>query len=159
MELINVISGVAALEPRESMTNLVTRHTIAEEHRKFRNSNILLVEDMVANQKLEMIMLKKLGYSVELAINGEQAVEKCNTKKYDLILMDCQMPVMDGYEATEQIKKSSILNKNTTIIAMTAYAMEGDREKCFTAGMDDYLSKPITMSVLEKKIGKCLGNA
>ena len=159
MELINIISGVAALEPQESIANPVTRHTIAEEQRKFTNSNILLVEDMVANQRLEMIMLKKLGYSVELATNGEQAVEKCNTKKYDLILMDCQMPVMDGYEATEQIKKTSILNKNTTVIAMTAYAMEGDREKCLAAGMDDYLSKPVTMSVLEEKIGKCLGNA
>jgi len=99
-------------------------------------------------------MLRKLGYSVELAINGKQAVEICNTKKYDLILMDCQMPVMDGYEATDQIRKASVFNKNTTVIAMTAHAMEGDREKCIEAGMDDYISKPITMAIIEDTIGK-----
>ncbi|SPF43855.1 Signal transduction histidine kinase [Candidatus Desulfosporosinus infrequens] len=156
MELINIISSVAALEPQETMENLVTRHSIIEEHRPSTNINILLVEDMLANQRLEMLMLKKLGYSVELAINGEQAVKICNDKKYGLILMDCQMPVMDGYEATDQIKKTSSLNKNTIIIAMTAHAMEGDREKCIAAGMDDYISKPVTMALLEKVLEKYL---
>lgn len=122
-----------------------------------RNTRILLVEDMSANQRLEMIMLKKLGYSVELAINGQQAVELCNTKKFDLILMDCQMPVMDGYVATNHIRKTSIFNQNTLIIALTAHALEGDREKCLAAGMDEYISKPMTLAVLEEKIGKYLG--
>ena len=154
LELINVISRVAVLDGQVTTENLVIRqHSIIEERHKATNTRILLVEDMLANQRLEMIMLKKLGYSVELAINGKQAVEICNTKKYNLILMDCQMPVMDGYEATDQIKKTSIFNKDTIIVAMTAHAMEGDREKCISAGMDDYISKPVTMAVLEEKLG------
>lgn len=153
LELINVISRVAVLDGQVTTGNLVIRHSIIEERHKATNTRILLVEDMLANQRLEMIMLKKLGYSVELAINGKQAVELCNTKKYNLILMDCQMPVMDGYEATDQIKKTSIFNKDTIIVAMTAHAMEGDREKCISAGMDDYISKPVTMAVLEEKLG------
>jgi PAS domain S-box-containing protein len=152
-ELIDVISGVDVPETPGTTEIIVTRHLMIEKH-NVPTISILLVEDMLANQRLEMAMLKKLGYSVELAINGKQAVEICNTKKYDLILMDCQMPVMDGYEATDQIRKASIFNKNTTIIAMTAHAMKGDREKCLEAGMDDYISKPITMAIIEDTIGK-----
>ncbi|MDR3587721.1 MAG: response regulator [Desulfosporosinus sp.] len=155
-ELIDVISGVVALEPREKMVNLITRHSMIEEHRLVKNIRILLVEDMVSNQRLEMIMLKKLGYSVDLATNGKQAVEICNTEKYQIILMDCQMPVMDGYEATAQIRRTSLMNRNTTVIAMTAHAMEGDREKCLEAGMDDYISKPITLAILEETLEKYL---
>lgn len=152
MELFAVISRVAVLEVPQTIEKLVKRHSIVEDPHRVINTNILLVEDMVANQRLEMIMLRKLGYSVELAINGQRAVEVCNSKKFDLILMDCQMPVMDGYEATEKIKRLSIYNQNTPVIAMTAHAMEGDREKCFAAGMDDYISKPITMVVLGRKL-------
>jgi len=151
-ELIAVISSVAVSEAPETMGNLVTRHSIIEERLQVIDTRILLVEDMLANQRLEMIMLKKLGYSVELAVNGQQAVELCNAIKYDLILMDCQMPVMDGYEATDLIRKASIFNQNTPVIAMTAHAMEGDREKCLAAGMDDYISKPMTMAVLHSKL-------
>jgi len=152
-DLIAAILGAVVLEVPETRGNLVTRHSRVEEPSQVINSSILLVEDMLPNQRLGMIMLRKLGYSVELAINGQQAVELCNAKKFNLILMDCQMPVMDGYEATEQIKKTSIFNQNTPVIAMTAHAMEGDREKCIAAGMDDYISKPITMVVLKEKLG------
>jgi CheY-like chemotaxis protein len=158
-ELINIISGVDVLDVLEAQGttgNLITRHSILDEHHKEGNIGILLVEDMLSNQKLEMAMLKRLGYSVELAVNGKQAVEICNIKKYDLILMDCQMPVMDGYEATDQIRKASVFNKNSTIIAMTAHAMEGDREKCLAAGMDDYISKPITMAIMEETFRRYL---
>ena len=156
-ELIRVISGVDGLEaPTTATQSIVARHSSREDRGQVPNIRILLVEDMLANQKLEMIMLAKMGYSVELAVNGKQAVEICNTKKYNLIFMDCQMPVMDGYEATRQIRKTSILNKNTTVIAMTAHALEGDREKCIAAGMDDYISKPITMAVLDNTLRKYL---
>ena len=153
MELVDIISVVATLDGMESTENLVTRHSIIEK-RQGTNNSVLLVEDMVANQRLEMIMLKKLGYAAELASNGEQAVQMCDATKFNLILMDCQMPVMDGYEATERIKKTSMLNKNTPVIAMTAHAMEGDREKCIAAGMDDYISKPVTMAVLKGTLEK-----
>ena len=155
-ELIAVISDVAGLGAPKTIRNLVTRHSILEERCHVIDTSILLVEDMLTNQRLEMIMLKKLGYSVELAINGLKAVELCNTKKFNLILMDCQMPLMDGYEATRQIRRTCLHNQNTTIIAMTAHALEGDREKCVEAGMDDYISKPITMAVLRETLGKYL---
>lgn len=119
---------------------------------------ILLVEDIVTNQKLQSLMIKKLGYQCDIADNGEQAVEMSNNKEYKLIFMDCQMPVMDGYKATGIIKSTSIKNNNTPIIAMTANAMEGDREKCIEAGMDDYISKPIVMKSIEKVVIKYLYN-
>lgn len=156
MELMNIISSVAMLEVPDFMKNPVAGDPKIETSRQVPKVSILLVEDMLANQRLEMIMLEKLGHCVELAINGKQAIEKCNTKKYNLILMDCQMPLIDGYEATKQIRKMSILNRNTPVIAMTAHAMEGDRERCLAAGMDDYISKPITLIVLEGMLAKYL---
>jgi len=119
-------------------------------------NNVLLVEDTVANQKLATAMLNLLGYKVELAENGQQAVFMCKNKKYDIILMDCQMPLLDGYEAAYIIKTNGELNQNTIMIAMTAHAMEGDRAKCIAAGMDDYISKPITMIKLNNIIQKGL---
>jgi CheY-like chemotaxis protein len=155
-ELIGVLSDVVAMGNQEAKSELVTRYSIIEQRPSSKKLKILLVEDMVANQKLEMIVLKKLGYQVELCADGKQAVEKCNEKKFDLILMDCQMPVMDGYEATELIRKTSALNNNTPIIAMTAHSLEGDRDKCIFAGMDDYISKPIIMDRLADILDKHL---
>jgi len=113
--------------------------------------NVLLAEDNKANQKLAMILLKKLGYNVHLVINGREAVECSQTGCYDLILMDCQMPELDGFEATVAIRE---IEKNTgehiPIIAMTANAMQGDRETCLSAGMDDYISKPINPKQLKQ---------
>lgn len=143
-------------EKDQKLMPMKPKPAIIEECGQRGNISILLVEDMVANQRLEMIILKKLGYSVDLAIDGQQAVEMCNLKTYNLILMDCQMPIMDGYEATDQIKKLSKLNRNATVIAMTAHAMEGDRERCFEAGMDGYISKPVTMAIIKEELGKYL---
>ncbi|MCO1603833.1 PAS domain S-box protein [Desulfosporosinus nitroreducens] len=120
--------------------------------------NVLLVEDTLANQKLATVMLRQLGYNADLAENGQKAVEMCNIKKYNIILMDCQMPLMDGYEASSIIKKNEGLNRETVIIAMTAHAMEGDRDKCINSGMDDYFSKPISMNKLDKMLKKWLGD-
>lgn len=156
MELLGVISEVIASGSHEAKEKVVTRYSILEQRHSSKGAKILLVEDIMANQKLEMIVLKKLGYNVELSSDGKQAVELCDIKKFDLILMDCQMPIMDGYEATEFIKKNSILNKNTPIIAMTAHALEGDRDKCIAAGMVDYISKPLVMATLEEILYKYL---
>lgn len=127
--------------------------TLQAEEKKYHT--LLLVEDTFINQKLGEIILKKLGFHVELAENGYQAVEMCKLKKYSLILMDCQMPMLDGYEATKVIKNYG-LNQNTAVIAMTAHVMDGDREKCLLAGMDDYISKPISISVLDQTTKKWL---
>jgi CheY-like chemotaxis protein len=112
---------------------------------------ILLVEDNVTNQKVVRLMLKKLGYQqLEVANNGEEAVNMTAAKTYDIVFMDMQMPVMDGLEATKAIRqREEKLNQNRlTIIAMTAHAMGGDRESCIAVGMDDYISKPIKRNIL-----------
>lgn len=109
------------------------------------NERILLVEDNPVNQKLALRLLEKAGFKADVASNGDEAIHCLKTQLYDLVLMDIQMPEMDGFEATRIIRnpESQVLNHNVPIIAMTAYAMKEDQEKCFEYGMDDYISKPI----------------
>jgi CheY-like chemotaxis protein len=116
-----------------------------------RSLNILLAEDNLVNQKVASIHLEKLGHAVDVAANGLAAFEAFKSKHYDLIFMDIQMPEADGYEATNLIRNYEIQNElaiKTPIIAMTANAMKGDKEKCIAAGMDDYISKPFTAKAL-----------
>ncbi len=137
---------------------LMTRHTLAE-NRKL-NKKILLVEDSIDNQKIGTWHLKKLGYCVDCVANGIEAVEAVKSIPYDMVLMDCQMPEMDGYEATAAIRKweseLGITNNEfrITIIAMTANAMKGDRGKCLDAGMDDYIAKPMNATKLQETLEK-----
>jgi two-component system sensor histidine kinase/response regulator len=119
--------------------------------------NVLLVEDNLVNQKLAIGVLGKNQHAVTVANNGREAVEHFQTGKFDLILMDVQMPVMDGFEATAQIRElESRSGIHTPILAMTARAMESDREECLAAGMDDYLSKPIRIAVLMEKLNSLM---
>jgi len=118
---------------------------------------VLLVEDNPVNQEVAKKMLEKIGLEYELAVNGQEAIELLQANdKYNLVLMDCQMPVKDGYEATAEIRTLEMENKirHIPVIAMTANAMEGDREKCLDAGMDDYLSKPVKMTEMKKVLGR-----
>lgn len=117
--------------------------------------NILLAEDNYINQKLAKTLIEKAGHQVMVAENGQQAVDLANNIHFDLIFMDVQMPMVDGFEATEQIRASELLcGLHTPIIAMTAFAMQGDRENCLAAGMDDYLSKPIDAKQLYVLLAK-----
>ncbi len=116
---------------------------------------VLLVEDNLINQKVVQAFLKKRGIKVTCVNNGKQAVEALKSESYDLVLMDCQMPVMDGYEASKVIRSDSRLNE-MPILALTASAIEGDRERCFKAGMNDYLTKPILEQDLLEAISKWL---
>ncbi len=118
---------------------------------------ILLVEDNVINQRVAKRMVENMGYKVEIANNGQEALEMLNKKKYDLVLMDIQMPVLDGLRATQKIRVKEInTDEHIPIIAMTAHAQKEDRDRCLEAGMDDYLSKPINMKILEEKIKQYL---
>ncbi len=121
------------------------------------NARVLLVEDNPVNQDVAMGMLEQLGCEVTLATDGKDAVERGQAQKYDIVLMDCQMPTMDGYEATRQLKSDGALNAPTPVVALTAHAMEGDREKCLSAGMDDYVSKPVRTQMLNHMIEKWVG--
>ena len=109
---------------------------------------ILIVEDNPTNQKVARRMLERLGYEADLATNGREALETLRTTSYDAVLMDGQMPEMDGYEATRQIR-AQIAGGGPTIIAMTANAMADDRERCFEVGMNDYLTKPAELHELD----------
>lgn len=120
------------------------------------NNKILLVEDNIINQQVSQAMLELLGLDVHVAANGEEAVEICQKNKYDLILMDCQMPIMDGYSATTQIRVAGQLNEKTPIIALTANAFKEIKEKCFEHGMDDFTTKPIKQDDLKEVIERYL---
>ena len=123
------------------------------------NVKILLVEDTKVNRMLFIRLLKMQGYSCDIAVNGEEAVRACLNSNYDVIFMDCQMPVMDGYEATRQIRKAEGERVHTIIVAMTAYVMEGDAEKCIEAGMNAFLGKPIDFVEVTKMLQKYVGDA
>lgn len=131
--------------------NIPFTNTVA---RPERNPQILLVEDNEINRKLVIAILKERNMTCDIAIDGREAVIAVTKKDYDIVFMDCQMPVMDGYKSTAQIRRREGQKKHTVIVAMTANVMEGDREKVLKAGMDDYISKPINFEVMFEVIGK-----
>ena len=122
-----------------------------------KNANVLLVEDNLINQKIVMLNLEKVVKNIDIATNGKEALDRFGTSKYDIILMDIQMPVMDGILATKKIREiESSTNSFTPIIAITANAMSGDREACLAVGMDDYISKPFQVGELVDKMKSLL---
>ncbi|HWV18595.1 MAG TPA: response regulator [Rhodocyclaceae bacterium] len=123
-----------------------------------RSLNILLAEDNPINQTLALRMLEKLGHRAHVVANGLAALDACAERNYDVILMDVQMPVMGGFEATAALRaREAETGRHTPIVAMTAHAMAGDRERCLAAGMDDYVSKPIQSSVLDTALANVIG--
>ncbi|MGD8895220.1 MAG: response regulator [Acidobacteriota bacterium] len=128
--------------------SLVTRHSLREA-RPQKGARVLVAEDNEVNQKVAVRLLEKQGYRVEVADNGREALEACQRSVYDAVLMDGQMPGMDGFEATRRIREEEGEERHTPIIAMTASAMKGDRERCLEAGMDDYVAKPVTPESLD----------
>lgn len=125
--------------------------SLAEERVTLR---ILLAEDNLVNQKLAVRMLRKLGYQVDLAINGVEVLQALHRQPYDVVLMDVEMPEMDGLTATRHICQEWCASQRPRIIALTSFALKGDRERCLEAGMDDYVTKPIVFPELVNALEK-----
>ncbi len=152
--LHDAIAAVVGQGGGSPQTEIVTRHTVRE--RRLSSARILLVEDNSVNQKVASRILERLGYRCDVAGNGQEGLDAVRDRPYDLVLMDCQMPVLDGYQATRRIRELSEPVCRVPVIAMTAEALQGDRERCIEAGMDDYLSKPIDTERLARIIEQYL---
>ncbi|MFZ2309510.1 MAG: response regulator [Rhodoferax sp.] len=146
-ELLQAVARALHMQTTQP-TALIASHRLREDQVLM---NVLLVEDHAINQKLAITLLERWGHHVEVAGNGQIALDMLARQQFDVILMDMQMPVMDGLEATRRIRASETVRR-TPIIAMTANAMEADRERCLAAGMDDYISKPIKAQELQQML-------
>ncbi|WP_094228898.1 PAS domain S-box protein [Methanolobus psychrotolerans] len=154
-ELFDVLSGILNMEKQRSKAHTrVNTSSVPSQIQK--NLRILLAEDNIVNQKVAQGMLQKLGYHADTVANGIEAIKALEILPYDMVLMDVQMPDMDGFEATSLIRdpRSAVLDHEIPIVAMTAYAMKGDKERCLEAGMNDYIAKPVSLQSLMQLLDK-----
>ncbi len=144
--LVGEAEATEAAQPAEGEKLLITHHSAVATNKKLK---ILVAEDNLVNQQVIFNQLQILGHQTDCAANGAQALEMLSKHPYDLVLMDCQMPVIDGYSATQELRRSEGSENHTVVIALTANAMPADREQCLSAGMDDYISKPVSLDALQ----------
>lgn len=146
------------MQPNEAKQQaIIARHSFDHTiHSNLASHNILVIEDNLANQQVAIGMLERLNCQADIASNGKECISKIIDNDYDMILMDCHMPEMDGYEATHHIRELETGDKHLTIIAMTANVQHGDSDKCLDAGMDDYLAKPLKINILKNMLEKWL---
>jgi CheY-like chemotaxis protein len=120
---------------------------------------VLVVEDSPVNRVVAIGVLERCGYNAYAVNDGREALEALSSRRYDAVLMDCQMPEIDGYEATRELRRREQGMRHTPVIAMTAHAMHGDRERCLQAGMDDYVAKPVRAQALAEILGRWISAA
>jgi two-component system sensor histidine kinase/response regulator len=160
-QLFDCLSMVMSsdIETREIMSGLVALRELpaAQTSAPVVKLQILIAEDNPVNQKVALLQLQKLGYVADIVDNGRRALEAMTKKDYDVIFMDCQMPELDGYEATRDLRAIEGDKRHTWVIAMTANSLEGDRQKCLDAGMDDYVSKPVKPEYLQGALDRFAG--
>ncbi len=156
--LRSAIATALGIQPNQAdgtqPEEIITRHTLRTAERNRRR--LLLVEDNAVNQKVAVRFLSQIGYPCDVAANGIEALEALEVRAYDLVLMDCQMPEMDGFEATKRIREREDDKSSVPIVAMTAHVLTGDRERCIAAGMDEYLAKPVNMGKMSEVIDRLL---
>jgi len=146
--LFDVLHSLLAAKPEHANRHVSDTDSAAHDAASHRWARVLVVEDNVANLKVAVRMVEKLGYRADVAANGVEALRVLDEVRYDAVLMDCHMPEMDGFDATRAIRRNEPDGRHTPVIAMTASALSGDRERCLAAGMDDYISKPIKLHVV-----------
>ncbi|MFN2464397.1 MAG: response regulator [Candidatus Dormibacteria bacterium] len=156
-DLYECLTTLLSTFPGQPPASFITRYTLAEASAASRR-RLLVVDDNPVNQRVALRMLEKMGHNVDVADNGLAAVAAATQTHYDAVFMDCQMPEMDGFDATREIRQHEGVTRHTPIIAMTAGAMMGDEEKCLDAGMDAYLSKPVKAESLAAMVGHWVGN-
>jgi signal transduction histidine kinase/DNA-binding response OmpR family regulator len=149
-ELREAVARVLGAREQKDATPLITRYSVQHSREPSASLRVLLVEDNAVNQRLASRLLEKRGHFVVVAGNGREALAALEKERFDLVLMDLQMPVMDGFEATAAIRKKEGGGIHVPVVALTAHAMKGDREKCLAGGMDGYLTKPIRPQELDE---------
>jgi CheY-like chemotaxis protein len=150
-ELREAVARVLGARPHEGAIPLVTRFSLQDAREPDAYLSVLLAEDNLVNQRLAVRLLEKRGHRVVVAGTGVEALKALEKERFDLVLMDVQMPEMDGLEATAAIReKEKSTGAHQAVVALTAHAMKGDREKCMAAGMDGYLTKPIRPNELDQ---------
>jgi two-component system, sensor histidine kinase and response regulator len=167
-QLYDALAKVWAAHVRGERASLVTRHTVAEERdlglppeesgQQFLHAHVLVAEDNPVNQDVASEILHSIGCTVDVASNGQEAVAMFEAGSYDAVLMDCQMPKMDGYKATAEIRRLEGEGEHIPIIALTAHATKGDQERCLASGMDDYMAKPVSPSHVLQTLLRWLGS-
>jgi len=156
-QLFDVLQSLLASRPVHTKRR-INREGSGPPAARHRWARILVVEDNAANLKVAVRMIERLGYRADVAGNGREALEVIGRVAYDAVLMDCQMPELDGYAATREIRRAESDGRHVPIIAMTAGAMAGDRERCLAAGMDDYIAKPVKLHIVAAVLERWLGS-